>query len=319
MKKKVLLIYYSQSGQLHDVARSLAAPLEAQQNIDVVYECLRPVRPYPFPWPFLTFFDTFPESVHDDPAPIVELSEDVTNEEFDLVILAYQVWFLSPSQPVTAFLQSAQAQQLLKNKPVVTLIACRNMWLMAQEKVKAHLQRLGAHLVDNVVLTDPAGSAATFFSTPMWVLTGNKGPFFGGLIPIAGVSPADIAGASRFGEAIASQLPTRTASDRSPMLTGLGAVTIRNNLMASERIAIRSFRLWGALLRALGPPGGFFRRGVLLLYIVFLILMILTVVPITTLLNRLSAPLLKNRVAKLHNYYAAPSGESSINVASPHD
>lgn len=319
MAQKVLLVYYSQSGQLLDVARSVAAPLAARDDIDVVCECLRPVRPHPFPWPFMSFFDAFPETVHDDPAPIAALREEVVNEDYDLVILAYQVWFLSPSQPVTAFLQSQDAQKLLRNKPVVTLVACRNMWLMAQEKVKDHLQRIGAHLVDNVVLTDPAGSAATFFSTPMWVLTGKKGPFFGGLIPAAGVSATDIAGAARFGEAIARQLPTRSPSDHNPMLTGLGAVTIRDNLMASERIAIRSFRLWGHLLRALGPAGGFFRRCVLLLYIVFLIAMILTVVPITTLLNSLRASLFKGRTTKMHNYYAAPSGESTINVASQHD
>ncbi len=59
--------------------------------------------------------------------------------------LAYQVWFLSPSLPVTAFLKSAAAA-VLKDTPVITFIACRNMWLSAQEKMKVMLRDAGAEI-----------------------------------------------------------------------------------------------------------------------------------------------------------------------------
>ena len=309
--KKVLVLYYTQSGQLNDVVQSVTAPLVSAEGIEVTFECLQPVRDYPFPWPFLTFFDTFPETVYDDPAPIKALSGQLHGQRFDLVILAYQVWFLSPAQPMTAFLQSPEAKELLQDTPVVTLIACRNMWLMAQEKMKQHLDRLGAKLVDNIVLTDPAHSAATFFSTPMWVLTGNKGPFFNGLIPRAGVTQQDIDNARRFGEAIAAQLPGREPTNDTPMLQGLGAVTVNERLIASERIASRSFHLWGGLLRALGKPGNPLRRIVLVAYIVFLVTMILTVVPINALLKWLFAPLMREHIARQRAYFSAPSGEAS--------
>jgi hypothetical protein len=310
MKKKVLIIYYSQSGQLSDVVRSIGNPLAAAQNIELVYECLRPARPYPFPWPFLEFFDTFPETVYDDPLPIEPLSTK-TDDDFDLIIIAYQVWFLSPAQPITAFLQSAAAARLLANKPAITVIACRNMWLMAQEKMKQHLERLGAHLVDNVVLTDSAHSAATFFSTPVWVLTGNKGPFLKGLIPEAGVSDKDIEQAARFGNAIAKDLISSSTTGYAPMLRGMGAVKINENLIASEKIALRSFRAWGALLRFLGKPGSLPRRCLLMIYVLFLILMIITVVPITTACKHLAAPLMQQRIARQRRYFAAPSGEDT--------
>ena len=51
------------------------------------------------------------------------------DEQFDLVILAYQVWYLAPSGPITAFLKSEAGRRLLHGRPVVTVIACRNMWL----------------------------------------------------------------------------------------------------------------------------------------------------------------------------------------------
>ncbi|WP_317930862.1 dialkylrecorsinol condensing enzyme [Halioxenophilus sp. WMMB6] len=309
--KKILVLHYTQSGQLSDVLQSITAPLSANPQFELTFANIKPVHSYPFPWPFLTFFDTFPETVYDEPHAIEPIEPALVEQSFDLIILAYQVWFLSPSQPVTAFLQSPAAAQLLHNKPVITVIACRNMWLMAQEKMKAHLQKLGARLIDNIVLTDPAHSALTFFSTPMWVLTGNKGPYFNGLIPKAGVSDEDIQAAARFGQAIAEQLPSRADDDTRPMLGGCGAVSVNPRLIPSERVALRSFRLWGSLLRFLGKPGQPLRRAVLVFYIIFLITLILTVVPITALIIRALTPLIQTKINQQRAYFAAPSGEAN--------
>lgn len=309
MKKRVLVVAYSQTGQLAAVVRAITAPLQAAENIELVFEWLQPQTAMPFPWPFLQFFNTFPETVYADPQPLRDVTVDGA-AEFDLVIVAYPVWFLSPAQPVMAFLQSPQAAQLLRGKPVVTVIACRNMWLMAQEVMKEKLAALGAHLVDNIVLTDAAHPAATFISTPMWLLTGKRGPFLGGWIPAAGIPEATIAAASRFGETIAAQLPQRTTEDLAPMLRGLGAVRINERLIASEKIAKRSFLLWGKLLRSLGKPSSPIRKIVLCFYIVFLVLMILTVVPLSAVIKRLLTPLTRTRVARQRQYYAQPSGEN---------
>jgi hypothetical protein len=307
--KRVLFVSYSQTGQLAAVVRSVAAPLVASPKVEVAFESLDPVEPYPFPWPFFQFFNTFPETVHAMPRPLNPLRVGA-GETFDLIVLAYQVWFLSPSQPMTAFLQSPEAARLLRGRPVVTLIACRNMWLMAQENVKHRLQALGAHLIDNVVLTDRAHSAATFVSTPLWMLTGRRGPFLGGLVPAAGIDAADIAAAGRFGAAIEAGLPALDPAAPHALLKGLGAVSVNERLIASERIGYRSFRLWGRLLLSLGRPSSTLRRGALCFYIVFLGLMILTVAPVTALIKRVLALFQRERIARQRAYFAAPSGES---------
>ncbi|MGQ9427512.1 dialkylresorcinol condensing enzyme [Gilvimarinus sp. F26214L] len=309
MKKRILVLGYSQSGQLNRLLDSILAPLAGAEEIEVHRRNLEPVEPFPFPWPFLQFFNTFPECVYETPVPLEPLSVP-TSERYDLIILAYQVWFLSPSLPVTSFLQTEAAAHLFRDTPVITVIGCRNMWLMAQEKVKARLKQLGARLIDNIVLTDYAHSAMTFVATPIWVLTGNKGPFLGGLIPRAGISEEDIAAASRFGQAIAAQLPHQSGEPR-PMLAGLGAVSVNERLIASEQIAHRSFRIWGRLLRAIGPQQSVLRKCVLVLYVLFLVMMILTVVPLSALLKRLFAPLLSRRTAAQKLYFAAPSGEAT--------
>jgi hypothetical protein len=40
-------------------------------------------------------------------------------------------------------------------KPLVVVVACRNMWMLAFEKLKALHEDTGARLVDHVMLTDP--------------------------------------------------------------------------------------------------------------------------------------------------------------------
>ncbi|SSY94563.1 Uncharacterised protein [Aggregatibacter aphrophilus] len=130
--KHILVVSYSQTGQLNELTKHFLQPLK-QQNV-IIEECqIHPLKPYVFPWKFMSFFNQFPESVHLIPAPIEPPT--LERKTYDLVIIAYSVWFLSPSQPITAFLQSEQAKAL-KNTPVITLIGCRNMWLMAQEKMK---------------------------------------------------------------------------------------------------------------------------------------------------------------------------------------
>ncbi len=307
--KKVLIVHYSQTGQLTDILKSIAAPLEKNPEISVTFANIAPKTPYTFPWGFWRFFNTFPETVYEDAAPVDILGADPKGD-YDLVILGYTVWFLSPSLPTTAFLNSAEGQALLKGKQVITVIGCRNMWLQAQERMKQRLADIGARLTDNVVLIDSVHSAASFYSTPMWMVFGNKGPYFGGRIPEAGISKDDIARASRFGDAIAAQLPDRPPQSTAPMLAGLGAVTINDKLIASEKVAKRSFMLWGKLLRAIGKPSNPIRVAVIGLYFLFLLTLILTVVPLLAIIKKLIEPLTRAKIAAEHAYFAAPSGES---------
>ena len=312
--KRVLVVHYSQTGQLHKVVSSILAPLQAQPAIHIDQLRLEPVDDYPFPWPFMRFINTFPEAAHECGCALkpFDLPSD---QPYDLVILAYQVWFLAPSIPVTAFLKSADAERLLADTPVVTVIACRNMWLMAQEKVKAHLTRLNAKLVGNIALVDAAGTAASFISTPLWVLTGNKGPFPLG-IPAAGVAEAEITAAARFGVAIHQQLAEDIALDDT-LLQGLGAVTINERLIASEKVGTRSFYLWGKLFLAAGKPDAWLRKPLTIAYALFLLTLILTVVPVTSILKRMFAPLMKARIARQKAYFAQPSGESREAITEP--
>jgi len=306
--KKVLVVQYSQTGQLSRIVSSISNPLMESDVVDVTTVTIEPAQAYPFPWDFFSFFDVFPESVYLDPPAIKDIDIDA-NQDFDLIILAYQVWFLSPSLPITAFIKSETGNKLLKGKPVITVIGCRNMWVMAQQTMKTLLHEAGASLIDNIVLVDQGSALASFVTTPRWLFTGKKDAFSG--FPAAGVSAQDIRRACRFGFAIVKGLASDQEKTDQPLLKGLQAVTADSGLIQSEKVGYRSFRIWGKLLRKVGKSGAVARKPVLVIYLVFLILMIVTVVPVNMLLKRILAPLLKKKQTQLQKQYELPSGSGA--------
>lgn len=306
--KRVLLIRYSQTGQLNAVADEIAAPLKADPGIDLHIETLIPSRPFPYPWPFFRFLDAFPESAHLVPPPLEPLSL-TGDEHFDLVILPYQVWFLAPSQPITAFLKHPVGRRLLAGKPVVTVIACRNMWLAAQEKMRALLDAAGARLIDNVALVDPGPTLATFITTPRWLLSGKKNGFW--RLPAAGLSDEQIRRSRRFGLALRDALIEHREQGTAPLLDGLAAVSVDPTLYISERAGTRSFFLWGKLIRLAGGPGSWTRIPLLIAYLVFLIALILSVVPTSLALQAMLRPAMRPWLAKIRARFELPSGSST--------
>lgn len=313
--KRILVVHYSQTGQLNAIVKSIVGPLLNNNAIEVVFEEIRPQKPFLFPWGFTDFFNTFPETVNLDVIPIEPLSVPESDyASFDLVILAYQVWFLSPSLPITAFLKSDEARKILNGKPVITVIGCRNMWLQAQEQVKQLLATLQAHLIDNVVLIDAAGTALSFISTPLWMLTGKKGPV--GFLPKAGVSEHNIAAASRFGVAIHKELLKPQPDLTHSLLQGLEAVKVNENLIMSEVMARRGFVIWGKLLRAIGGRENALRRVLIYFYVIYLVTLILTLVPLSAIIKKILSPFLRKRIAQQKAFFSMPSGDDNYNMES---
>ena len=79
--KHVLVINYSQTGQLSDVSAQVVAPLRAAGHA-VHVETLVPETPFPWPWPIIDFVDAFPECVQLDPPPLKPLTVTV-DQQFD--------------------------------------------------------------------------------------------------------------------------------------------------------------------------------------------------------------------------------------------
>ncbi|MBU2512616.1 dialkylresorcinol condensing enzyme DarA [bacterium] len=265
--KKILVIYYTQSGQLLNILKSVLAPLEKDgDQFSIDYEELKPVPSYPFPWSVLSFFDVQPEAVLEVPTDLEPFGFD-PKTDYDLIVLGYQSWFLSPSIPTTSFLLSPEARKVMEGKPVVTINGCRNMWLYAQESIKNRLKNLNAHLILNIPLVDRSPNWASVISVPFWMFTAKK-QFFK-FLPSAGVSNEDIKNASKFGNVIKDYL----APDNPDLKANLSLdhpAEVEKRFVVVEKSAKRIFRVWARFIRLFGKPGSLTRKPIILIFTIYM-------------------------------------------------
>jgi hypothetical protein len=306
----VLVIYYSQSGQLSRILRSMLAPLDGAEGIELIWWEVRAQPPYPFPWPLTQFFDAFPESVLMAPCGI----ESLPAEELppvDLVVLAYTIWYLAPSIPISAFLRSPAAV-VLRGHPVVTVVNARDKWISGQEKMKEALGDLGARLVDNAVFTHAGTPFQNTIMTLRWMWTGKKEAFRD--FPSAGVSEEEIRNAARFGAAIRRALEQGTHNSGTPMLRGLGAAHTDSSTVMQESIARPIFTAWARWSRAAGRWGRLPRLLMLLLFAGCLGLLLLIAAPAMLVYRLCIAPFRRTAIARQIAHYEEPSGSSTENM-----
>jgi hypothetical protein len=285
--KKILVVSFSQSGQLDRIVETLLAPLRAAGH-DLIEERLTPTVPYPFPWSVHQFLDVFPEAFRGIPCALEPLKTPV-NQRYDLVILAYQVWYLAPSIPISSFLQSDEARQLLRGAPVVSIVGCRNMWLRAHEIVKGHLRAATARPVGHIVLMDRAYHLVSVITILYWMLTGRKDRLLG-LFPKPGVSEADIARCAAYGQLVEGALSAPIFPDIQDRLNELSACRVVPHLMFLENRAVRPFTIWSKLLLGKGSRGDARRRGAVRLFGGYLALAVALFSPLSFVMFYLALP-----------------------------
>ena len=290
--KRILVIYYTQSGQLKEIADNFVAPFQ-KQGIPVDFYEIQMETPYPFPWTNESFFGAFPESFLELPQPIKAMPPDIETQEYDLVVLAYQVWYLSPSIPVTSFLKSEQARVLLEGKPVVTLSGTRNMWIKAQEKVRSMLEKKGACIVANIALTDRHYNHISVLTIVHWLFTGKKDKYLG-VFPLPGVSQKDITNATQYGELVLNHSQKgEYQQSLQKEIVAQGGVQVKPFLLSAEKKANRLFGIWARAIYQ-SPR----RKFLLKCFHVYLYFAIWILMPIVWLFYWLTYPLFYKKIRR---------------------
>ena len=251
---KVLVLYYSQTGQLREIADNCLSPLVEDDSVEIDFVKVETEHQFPFPWGRLEFFNAFPESVYGTPFKLKPLEVD-GSKNYDLIILAYTVWYLNPSIPISSLLQHADAKKIFEGKKVITLLGSRNMWVLAQERVKRHLKELGSDLIGNIVLIDRNKNLVSIITIIRWMFYGKKNPFWG--FPRAGIIQEDIESSHRFGEVVLNRLKRNDLADMQQELNEIGAVDINPSLLILEK---RATKLFGMYAGFLSKKGGFYDK-----------------------------------------------------------
>ncbi len=300
--KRVLVVYFSQTGQAKQAIDAVLKPFEENVNYQTDYLLIKPKKTFPYPWSYIEFFDIFPETVQGVPCELEHLNIDST-VQYDLVVIAYQPWFLNVCVPINSFLQSIEAKQLLANKPVITIINCRNMWLCAQEKMKKQLIQLKANLVGNITFVDRSSNLVSLITVLAFVLKGTKEKFLG-FFPKYGVTEKDLTHAPVFGKIILNNLETNQLQNIQFELNQQGALDIRGNLLLMEGRGKALFPIYANYISKKGTQGSEQRKTRVRIFGIVLPIGILLLSPIITVISRLAPLLAKKKFDTEIAYYS---------------
>lgn len=303
----VLIISYSQSGEVARVVEAFSEGLRSG-GARVTLARIEPQQAYPYPWRSIRrFFDVMPYCQLGKPPP-TSLSTFEGPQTFDLVVLAYPVWFLSPALPVQGFLRSPEAT-ILRGANVLTISVSRAMWHQASETMKLLLVAVGARHVGNIVATHAGSTVTTLVSTPRTLLSGKRDRLMG-VFPEAGVAAADIARVRGLGSVVAARL-----SASPPVRTGLladePAVSVRRRFVVPELLAWYFFHGSAVVIDRLGRLGRFFRAVGVYGFAILLVTLILVALPLILLGTWLLQPLIRQPLDRYIEKLLSPGGTSN--------
>jgi hypothetical protein len=297
--KKILLISYSQTGQLDRICESIFSRTGAELQVEPCKIVQK--KKYPYPIDSDTFFDAMPDCVTGKTYPC-HLEPVSKSDDYDLIVLAYSAWFLKPSVPTQSFLATQQAASLLEGKKVLTIMGVRNMWYNAQEDMKKHLRSKGAKLIGNIVLVDRNPNLISVITIVHWLMGGKKDRLWG-LFPEPGVAAGDIQKAAEFGPIIAQHMEDGQLQDK---LREAGAVKANPLLFFIDNTATRIFKLWAAIIVKKGKTEKD-RRFWVRAYKYYLFVAIFTIMPIISFLHFLISPIFAAEIRKKRLYFEGVS------------
>lgn len=301
--QSVLVIHYSQSGQLTEIVNNITAPIE-NKNTEVTHVHIKMKEPFPFPWNKTEFYGAFPDTFKQIPQAVESIPNEIINQHYDLIILGYSIWYLTPSLPTTSFLHTDQARKLFQNKPVITVIGCRNMWIMAQEKMKKKLKSLNANLVGNIVLADRHINHVSVITIAQWMFTGKKERFLG-VFPKPGVSQKDIDEAIKFGPIISKYLQQNNFKNLQNELLKHDAVKIKPFLITVDKRANAIFSKWADFIHTKGDKNAPKRRFWVKMFNYYLLFVIWFIAPIVFILFLLTYLPFYGKIKRDKVYYAS--------------
>ena len=191
--KNILVIYYSQTGQLREIMINFLKPWHTTHHVDYVEI---KSNDFPFPMSYRQFFGVFPESVLKRPSNIFY---EIEWKDYDCVILGFQSWFLHTSIPFHTFIQTEDFKKVVKDKPVILVMDARNSWRNTLNEVIIETEKNNGLIKGKYVFRDTSKNHTGFIALCYWLFTGKKKPPVKAL-PTGGVSQdvidhADVYGA----------------------------------------------------------------------------------------------------------------------------
>lgn len=296
---KIAVFYYTQTGQLLNILRSLLNPLE-KEGCTVIYKSIEPVTPFPFPWTSDAFYQAFPECRQGIPCEIKSMDYSDVGDA-DLVVIGLQPWFLSPSIPVSSFLQHPAAMEYLNGKKVITVVGTRNMWVSCHDSVNKYLIKANSNWLGNITLEDKHDNLVSVLTIFRWLIDGIKEK--SKYLPEAGVSQEDIDNVSNIAPEILKSLRENEFKTLQKRIVDKGGVVFHYSLYQIERVGHKMFGIWSRFVLKKGGFNDPARAWRLKLFSWYLMFVLFVISPVGSFVLWLLFPLRRKSLSLIRKKY----------------
>lgn len=291
----IAVFYYTQTGQLLEIIKSVLSPL-LKQGCKITYKEIIPEKPFDFPWTKESFYEVFPESRAEIPVKINKIDfSDISDA--NLVVLGYQPWYLAPSIPFASFMDNKDTEQYLKGKNVVTVVGSRNMWISAHLSIKTRLTKLGCNWCGNIALEDRHNNYVSVLTIFRWLIDGKKSATR--FLPQAGVSQKDIDNAAIYGDLILASHKENDLSRLQEKIVEKGGVEFHPQMYFIESNGNKLWGKWAEFVLKKGKFGDKKRAFRLKLFEYYLLAVIFVASPFGLFFFSLTYPFRRRTYAKI--------------------
>ncbi|MDH2134233.1 hypothetical protein N5J77_24165 [Sphingobium yanoikuyae] len=256
-RKRVLAIYFSNSGDTKHALDRFLSPIENFGH-DIVCREIVCEKKFPYPWKGYDFFNVLPETISGI-APELSNHTELCAEDFDMIVLAWQVWFLSPSLPMQAFMNSTSPESF-RDRRVISIISCRQMWYAAYIDVARSIARTGAIFGDNLIVRH-RGKLASFVTTPYALLTGKDRKL--AFLERGGQRPDDLVNLEEAGRRVAYSSDQWGRRSSVTLLDDLVSRGDSISGLVTERLGRGFMRIWASVAITIGGPSSKARAPVM--------------------------------------------------------
>ena len=296
---KIAVFFYTQTGQILEILKSLLTPLESE-GCEVIYKQIEPVEPFPFPWTSDKFYQAFPESRQGIPCDLKKIDYSDVNDA-DLIILGLQPWFLSPSIPISSFLQDPEAKKFLNGRMLVTVVGSRNMWVSCHDNLNWYFTLSNTNWIGNITLEDKHNNLVSVLTIFRWLIGGVKKKTK--YLPEAGVSQSDIDNIQILSPIILETLKSKDYMSLQKKIVDNGGTVFHYGLYQTEKVGHKIFGFWSKFVLKKGEFNDPARAFRLKLFKHYLMFVIFVVSPIASFFLWLMFPLREKGLSHIKKKY----------------
>ncbi|HEU0191749.1 MAG TPA: flavodoxin family protein [Mycobacterium sp.] len=212
-KPRVLLLYYSYSGQARKVLET-AGEVFARRGCEVVAAPIEFTDPqYSEPFSHFPLRRVWPDMLSVLKAQQrgetgqIHTPDAVRDGRYDLVCIGSPTWWKTVSMPLRSFLKSDEAAKLLSDTPFAVFAVCREYWLENVTGVRELAEQQGGRFTDEIHFTYPGDPLRSMMSLTSYLGSGQyRKRYLGVRMPPTNVQPEQLEQTRTFAAALADRL-----------------------------------------------------------------------------------------------------------------